>query len=448
MPSIADSLARPQAGWGRGAVLLVRTAGVALVVALPLVVLPWGIDAYSSIKGTLMYALTVTVLLGWAGAYVTIRQPKWKPTGPEMALWAYLLALLASSATSVSPLRTFLGGPLRHEGLLAVGCYVALYFAGVHFFGSSRGTRSLLLSAAIAALFTIGYALLQPFVPPLFAGEAFTREQYGGLGALRVLSTVGGPVVFGGYLAFMLPLLAALASSSLGRRRLPWLLGAGGAVVVLVLTLTRAAWLAALVGVGLFMAGAGEARRDRQVTAVLLGAVVLGAVVLLTAVTTPALLTTRVASAVDTRSGSLAQHIYLWERTLGLVRARPVLGWGLETLREVFPYNREELVRYFGRTPVIIDRAHNDVLQMAVSIGIPGAAAYVTFWILVLTASARLAARMTGGDRIASAGGLAAVAAYLVQVQFSFSTVNVTPIVWLLAGALSGWSTQARAAGR
>ena len=448
MRGVARGLARPRAVWGRGAILLVRTAGAALVVALPLIVLPWGIDAYSFIKGLLTYALTLTILLGWIVAWGVLRGPRWRFTGPELALWIYVLALLGSSATTVSPLRTFLGGPLRHEGLLAVGCYVALYFAGVHFFGSSRGTRSLFLSAAIAALVTIGYALLQPFVPPLFAGEAFTREQYGGLGALRVLSTVGGPVVFGGYLAFMLPLLAALASSSLGRRRLPWLLGAGGAVVVLVLTLTRAAWLAALVGVGLFMAGAGEARRDRQVTAVLLGAVVLGAVVLLTAVTTPSLLTARVASAVDTSSGSLAQHIYLWERTLGLVRARPVLGWGLETLREVFPYNREELVRYFGRTPVIIDRAHNDVLQVAVSIGIPGAAAYVTFWILVLTAAARLVARMTGGDRIAAAGGLAAVAAYLVQAQFSFSTVNVTPIVWLLAGALSGWSAQVKGAGR
>ena len=97
MRGVARGLARPRAVWGRGAILLVRTAGAALVVALPLIVLPWGIDAYSFIKGLLTYALTLTILLGWIVAWGVLRGPRWRSTGPELALWIYVLALLGGA---------------------------------------------------------------------------------------------------------------------------------------------------------------------------------------------------------------------------------------------------------------------------------------------------------------------------------------------------------------
>lgn len=145
------------------------------------------------------------------------------------------------------------------------------------------------------------------------------------------------------------------------------------------------------------------------------------------------------ASVVDPSSGSLAQRLYIWDRTITLVRAKPWLGWGLETLGEVFPYDRPALVKLFGVRPVIMDKAHNDVLQMAVSVGVPGALAYIAFWAGVVIAAVRLARRESGSARILAAGWLAAIAAYLIQVQFSFSAVALAPIVWVFAGSAAGW---------
>jgi len=123
------------------------------------------------------------------------------------------------------------------------------------------------------------------------------------------------------------------------------------------------------------------------------------------------------------------------------------LGWGLETLGTVFPYDRASLVQVFSPRPTIIDKAHNDLLQVDVSIGIPGALAYAAVWGSVVWCAVRMWHRATDAPRVLAAGWLAAITAYLVQVQFSFSVVALAPIVWLLAGAASGWEAHAAQGG-
>lgn len=419
---------------------LVRAAGVALVIAVPLVIIPWGQDAYSRPKVQVLYALTGAMLAAWAVSSILSRRP-WHATRGEVALWGWLLAALVSSWTTANPRLTFFGSPSRYEGLLTVVAYASLYLLGTQFFGSAGRVRRLISWIAGAAVTVIAYGIMQLFLPPLFAGEAFTREWYGGLGVLRIPSTVGGPVVFGGYIAFTLPLILALAATGRGVRRWAWLSGGSLAVVALALTQTRAAWLAAVVSIAVFAAGFGwlGVRRQAAVFGSLAVAGVLAGVVLVTVVATPAKVAGRIAESVDLESGSMASRVYIWNRTIDLIRARPLLGWGLETLREIFPYKRDSLVRYFGPRPVIIDRAHNDVLQMAVSIGLPGAAAYLAFWILTLLSGFFARNRQAGDARILASGCLAAVAGYLVQAQFSFSSVAVTPLVLLLSGGVTGW---------
>lgn len=421
--------------------LFIRTAAVALVVVLPLVFTPWGSDAYQHPKVLVLYGLAAAAVVGWMALYLVARRPRWRVTIPELALWFFLLAVLLSSWTSVNARLTFFGAPGRYEGLFAICSYVALYFVGVHFFGSHGGLRLLATAAGAAAVAAIGYGLLQVFIPPLFAGEAFIREWYAGAGMPRIPSALGSPVVFGGYLSLMLLLLLALALSATGRARAVWLAAACLGYVASALTSTRAAWLAVAVGTCALLAAIGRDawRRYRIVIAIVAGGIILFAGVLFAVTGSPERITARVASSVDVGSGSLAQRLYLWDRTLTLIRSRPWLGWGLETLREIFPYDRPSLVRYFGPRPVIIDKAHNDVLQVAVSIGVPGAIAYVVFWGLLVAAAVRTWRREAGSSRILAAGWLAAVIAYLIQVQFSFSTVALAPLVWLMAGAAVGW---------
>jgi putative inorganic carbon (HCO3(-)) transporter len=420
---------------------LIRTAAIAVTVAVPLVISPWGQDAYSRPKVFVLYALTGTMLAGWVVLRCVARH-SWRLTRAEVALWVCLLFALVSSWTTANPRLTFFGSPARYEGLLTLAAYATLYFAGAQFFASEERLRRLAVWSCGTGIIVAAYGVIQMFVPPLFAGEAFTRAWYGSFGFLRVPSTVGGAVVFGGYLSFVLPLLLAAAATATGVGRVTWLGAVFVAVLALALTLTRGAWVAAAAATIAFAAGLGRTdwRGQRVVFAAVLVAVVFSWVVLATVITTPAELSSRI-TAVATGSGSVASRLFIWDRTIELIRIRPVFGWGLETLREIFPYDRAMLVRYFGPRPVIVDRAHNDILQMAVSIGIPGTMGYLAFWILTVAAGVSIWRRTMGASRILALGCTAALTGYLIQAQFAFSSVAVTPIVWLFAGAVAGWET-------
>ena len=419
----------------------VRADAITLVVSVPLVVTPWGEAAYSYIKSELTIALALIGLLGWLVVYLTTRQPKWRGTLPELPLWGFLLAVLLSTVTSADTSVSTFGAPGRYEGLLTICAYAAWYFIGVHFFGSPRRYQSLAVAAVIAAALAIGYGIVQVFAPPLFEGEAFVKEWYGRLGIPRVGSTLGGPLVFGGYLAFILPMLCAVAALTRSRVRVVWLAVAFLAVIDVALTVTRASWVALLVGMGIFATAAAEMtwRTRRVVIGSVAVAILTAALILMAVVSTPGQVRSRVTASVDTSTGSLAQHIYIWKHVAQLILTRPLLGWGLETLGAVFPYDRESLVRNFGLRPVTVDRAHNDVLQVAVSVGIPGAIAYVGFWVLALGAGVRLWRRHAGAPRLLAAAWLGGLVAYMLQAQFSFSTVAITPLVWLMAGAVCAW---------
>ncbi len=420
--------------------LVIRTAALALMVAVPLVVVPTWTDAFNYPKVLVVYALAATMVTLWAVTNVLARGLRWRSTLPEIPLGLFLLTALVSSWVSVSARLTFFGAPDRYDGLLALIACIVFYYVGVHFFGSERGFRVLATVGGVAAVMTMVYGLSQLFLPPLFPTEGAVKQLYASLGYPRALSTLGNPVTFGGYLAFMAPLVGSLALAATGRSRLFWLAATGLGYVTILVTFTRAAWLAVLLGSGILMIAVGPSTFRRFIAARVVFMVVAAIGLALTlAAVTPAQLASRASSALAVESGSTGQRVYIWRRTIEVIRSRPLLGWGLETLGEVFPYEREGLVKYFGFRPVIIDKAHNDLLQMAVSIGIPGAAMYLWFWAAVVGGGTRTLRRASGTSRILAAGWLAAVVAYLVQAQFSYSTVAVAPVVWLLAGSAGGW---------
>src|SRR5207244_12354527 len=140
---------------------LARGAATVLVVAVPIVVTPWGSDGYNQVNALTTAVLVVLALTGWIGARLATGKPAWKFTAAELPLWAFLLAVLLSSATSVNPRLSFFGAPGRYEGLFAYCAYVALFLVGAHSFGSHQGFRTLTQAAGITAVLTSAYGLVQ-----------------------------------------------------------------------------------------------------------------------------------------------------------------------------------------------------------------------------------------------------------------------------------------------
>jgi tetratricopeptide (TPR) repeat protein len=147
----------------------------------------------------------------------------------------------------------------------------------------------------------------------------------------------------------------------------------------------------------------------------------------------------RALSSFNLESGGVADRVYLWRSAIAMIKDRPVLGWGPETFGTYFPkYRTAEFAHYelnvLMRPKILFqNRPHSDILQAGTSAGVSGIAAYLALLIAYFWFAIR---RLMGIDNLADTallvGIIGGLAGYFAQIQFSFSTIAVSPIVWLL----------------
>jgi Flp pilus assembly protein TadD len=234
-------------------------------------------------------------------------------------------------------------------------------------------------------------------------------------------ATLGRANFLAAYLVILLPLTAALG---LQRHRhwqhtiLAILLLAE--LTVIGLTMARTAWLAAAVSLGLFaLLWRGGSWRWQY-------GVGLG----LTAVSGPLLILTNI-----NQQGSLAARRTIWQATMKLIGERPFLGYGLDSLELIFPgVYPPELVYYQGRD-VFVDRAHNLLLDWAVTTGIIGVVVHLLFWGVIFWLMGRAWQQTADRQRcLLLTAILAALIGNLTNTLTSFDVTTTSVAVWLLLG--------------
>jgi O-antigen ligase len=84
-----------------------------------------------------------------------------------------------------------------------------------------------------------------------------------------------------------------------------------------------------------------------------------------------------------------ASRGWIWQSTLEMFRANPVLGVGLGAYETAYPvYSRDDGAAALG-TSYVVDRAHNDYLQILADTGVVGGALALWFIILIFRAISR-----------------------------------------------------------
>ena len=422
MPSSADPARNQTSTFGRSLDRAAWGAFALLVGAAPL--LHGGLEGLPR----LILRLGVVAAVALCAAAVVARGPHRRLPALPASLLAVYLAFLLAATTRVAD--TFAGEQALLDALVAA--------SGFPLGASLAATRARKLG--VVCLFLTGATVSAALVWFQLQGAGWLPPTTRG----RVSGLFENPNYLAGLLDMAAPL--ALAATLLAAKW--WIrLAAGIAAAVLYaaagMTFSYGGWSAAAIGTAaVLVAWAVRGWRRRTFLLPLLGAfgialaVASGALALLA--TSPRLegtLTDRIgAVATLDRLSSARSRIAIQTAALELSLDHPLLGVGPGAFTDAIVAYRPERVDEPGEALLhrTLVHAMSDILNVAVASGIPGAAAFVLFWLVVLVR----APPGTVAVRVGIVSGLLAVTAHgLVDGNLTVVTANAF-VAFALAGVL------------
>ncbi len=353
-------------------------------------------------------ALALTTALAWAALW---NRTGWRRTPLDAPLACFLAVFLASLAIAADPFVGIVGVYSIHTyGLVGLLLCAAVYLACA-WSDEPQDPDRLLILALWAAAAASAYGLLQKAGLELFAGVRAS-------GSGRIGGSHGDPVPFGACLLLFVPIVAHFwRDPSSGRRTIGRI---GGALVVaaLALTLSRGAWLGAAAGLAVYfwLSGSALPRRRSVFIIVFAAAAVLAAAVILR----------------PTAKVSDSARWALWESMARSVPDHPWLGAGPDSIQTVLRKVRTEgFIRALGPTRSQVS-AHNDILQILVTLGLAGFAAYL--WLLLGSWRCLSDALRESRHRSAYAAIAGAAAGLFVQAKFNPVPLGALALIALFLG--------------
>lgn len=329
------------------------------------------------------------------------------------------LYLLLSFAWSTMPIVSLLGMPPRYLGSMSVGVGLTLLLWSQAMCKESDGLRTVLRSLVISNALVCLYGLLQVLhLDPL--GQLFDTDAFLG----RVFSTMGHPNSLGQFILLTGPFVGL--RSFTGKRPSDRSLYAALLIlnfVILLATASRGVLLALILTLMLVTQRYGQRMRgftERQqagTAIVLVGILVIGA----------ASFASRFAVVFE-QGRSLGARTIIYEESLRMLRDRP-WGYGLETMSFYSPryigpdiYNYESLV-------TTVDRAHNVLLDLGLSVGILGIVLYGAAMAWMLRSGWLKNSSLTQVSVTSLLG-------FHVALLFSFPAVATIMVSWVVMGVL------------
>ena len=390
-------------------------------------------------KAVLFYILITVLVLVYLCLIWRDRSylPKFNLVG-----WSFLglvVVLAITTITSVQPYLSFWGTFNRTDGLLMWFYYLIFFIIATSILNTRKAWWQVIGISVVGTTAVVIYGLGQFVHWPGIALSPGTSDDW-----RRIGSTLDNPVFLGGYLALALPLILAW-TLSLARVSRQWyyfgltnvILGA----LILVLTWSRGAWLAAVVGGLVFGITYLYFFKRAWVTRVVIG-LIIGFGLLLGGLGLNQSLPEQfwAHKAVDQyflRSDSIVARYQSWQIATEAIIERPLLGWGLENFSVVFDRNYQgSQERNVTFAEVHTDRPHNDYLGMAINGGVFALIAYIMLllsgiWLGYRQAFKLIRQQKTYLDAVFYLGCLTTVVIYGVFALTAFQLVGIIPYLLL-----------------
>ena len=392
---------------------------------------PFTFDAFDIVKMSLERVLGLVALGAWAWDMLR-NGGRIRRTPLDWLILAFLAWVALTTVTSIHWPTALFGKPRRYEGLLSFVNYAVIYFLVLQFADHASRVRRLAQSLFWASVIVAGYGLLQ------FAGLEFVKWGALPFETNRAFSTYGNPDLLGGFLIFSVTVALGLA---LLEQRLVWRLvywvGFGLNGLALIVAFTRGAWIGGAVSLALLGAIAWRQRTPmRRIDWAPAGvSIAVGIGVIWRSLSNPNEVMNfgkRLGSIFQLGGGSGQTRTEIWQAAVAAIKERPILGWGADTFRLVFPkFKPVEYVRDAGGLSVA-DNVHDYPLQLASGIGIPGMLMFYGIFTWAGVRSFRTVfQRSSDPTRILLGAFWAAAVGYLVQLFFGISVTGTAFLLWI-----------------
>ncbi len=411
---------------------------------VPLIIDPFAFDFWYIPKIDSTYVLVLIVL---SAAVIVKIAGKIRITLPPFFL-CFFLALYAISAIvstlySVDRELSIRGDFFRQEGVLTILVYTILPVLFAAFVFTRQQARILLLGLAVCSVLVAAYAIIQYIgFDPVKTAPFFGIRPLPGMQAFG--STLGNANFLGKFLVLTAPLLMAfICISTSWKRNILWALACSISVAALILTETRSSWFGFFIASFIFLiTGATVRILKKKLLLSLAGIMLVGLAFISIAAFARGklpdlqkMITSRTAEAFEI--GKLRENstrFFMWEKAIDHIAMRPLLGYGPDTHVLIMQQYNLEYNRRFN-CKVILDRVHNNYLDVALAQGIFGLLAYCGILVSFLMWLWRELKREGNAEtRIFLCAIFSGYCGYLVNDFFSFSVVSVSPTFWSLMG--------------
>lgn len=403
-----------------------------VVFLLPLIFTPYAYDSYTLPKLVFLRLVTLICVAAWLLKMVGEGKLSWRRSILDLPLFTLITVFAISCIFSISLSLSLFGQYKRYEGLFTLINYALLYFLVINLVVEKEQVNLLVKAFILSATIISVYGISQHF------GWDFVRASEAGTGTIRSFSTLGNPVFLGAFL--VMSMLVTLGFTVGQWSKVGWsmrlFLSFALAVmaVCLIFTYSRGSWVGCLIGVILFVILAGKKIISVGRSKVVLFLLVLIMAAVFAGVIFKVPLVMERVTSMAKFGGTARTRLIMWEATVNMIATRPFLGYGPDTLSLVYPKYIPAEFRLL-EPGARVDKAHNEFLQVAATIGLMGLAVYLWLMLSFFWASFKALRKIEDHYRyFLLAGLLSGLIGYLIQLQFSFSQLDVAPIFWILLG--------------
>jgi len=325
-----------------------------------------------------------------------------------VAHWTFAALVAAIALSTLGPV----DDSDRLRELLFWGSLGFVFYAVTAHLGSRRELRFLLVALAVSTLVEASLALFE-YVDRW--SERFSLRD-GALVYPLPQGTLGHPNALAQFLVLAGLAVLALGLAEEGVLRHFGFLAVGAGSLALVVTFSRASWIAFAVGASVYLL-----ERRTRIPVLAAGVVCAGAAAL--TVLHAGAIGARISSLFTADPGGLyGFRLELVERGARIAAAHPLTGSG----------HFEEVGVYAGQ-PDLATHPHNLFLGLAVFFGIPAALAFAGLVFLALRAAWKGLRTRVGAHRLTAVGFLALLVAFLVNglLEYPFWNPSLTVLVVL-----------------